>query len=459
MFNMGGPIKQGIMHGIREPKRDGGKMLLVGQHPKEFQDTSGREKHVAPLVYGAGSAIARAIPAAYRGFKAAKYFEPGKISAWGKLKNILSPSGRFRGTTATMKKGTEYFGKTKKSKQALKKLRKEDPEIAGPFQQVSMTEGKPLGILKALRDPTRFGQAIGENPLTAAAIGYGALGVPRNVPDILSKGADVAKWGGRKIRDQIFGDLFKDPETPTGIEKPGGFSKAEIATKKTKTLTDEQRKDFAKSQRDARVQKYMDLMGYDKTRKNAAYDALIDAGRMVSERGTLDPKNITSELINPIVAATSKRFDKPEQIREAVGLMMSKADLEKEMYEAKPGQIMKNAQDLVKTGRYKMDEAIAIATKGSKGLVSDIQNAVGSNKVNASNWLPFLRATAAEHNEELSIVTEEMLKKEYGDDIKEHPTAMEIIEEREKTEVVPDGVYQIGQETIRIKGGKKTQIR
>ena len=51
MFNMGGPIKQGIMHGIREPKRDGGKMLLVGQHPKEFQDTSGREKHVAPLVW------------------------------------------------------------------------------------------------------------------------------------------------------------------------------------------------------------------------------------------------------------------------------------------------------------------------------------------------------------------------------------------------------------------------
>ena len=36
MFNMGGPIKQGVMHGIREPKKHGGKMLLVGQHPKEF---------------------------------------------------------------------------------------------------------------------------------------------------------------------------------------------------------------------------------------------------------------------------------------------------------------------------------------------------------------------------------------------------------------------------------------
>ena len=52
---------------------------------------------------------------------------------------------------------------------------------------------------------------------------------------------------------------------------------------------------------------------------------------MVSERGTLDPKNIGRELIDPIVATTSARFDKPEQIREAVGLMQTKADIQKEM--------------------------------------------------------------------------------------------------------------------------------
>jgi hypothetical protein len=46
---------------------------------------------------------------------------------------------------------------------------------------------------------------------------------------------------------------------------------------------------------------------------------LIDASKIVSDRGTLDRKNITGELINPIIQATSKRLDKPEQIREAVG--------------------------------------------------------------------------------------------------------------------------------------------
>jgi len=88
-------------------------------------------------------------------------------------------------------------------------------------------------------------------------------------------------------------------------------------------------------------------MGYDRSKKTAIGDALIDASKIVSDRGTLDRKNITRDLINPIIQATSKRFDKPEQIREAVGLMMTKADLEKEMYQSKPGTQLKAAQDYV----------------------------------------------------------------------------------------------------------------
>ena len=43
----------------------------------------------------------------------------------------------------------------------------------------------------------------------------------------------------------------------------------------------------AKADKEKRINDLLDTMGYDKARKNAAYDALIDAGRMVSERGTL----------------------------------------------------------------------------------------------------------------------------------------------------------------------------
>ena len=108
MFRYGGPIKQGVMNGIREPKKNGGKMLLVGQHPKEFRASDGREKHVLPLVYYGGMAALRAL--APRALAAgAKRFGKGLMTSPGagtgvfskgltkmqRLKNLL-PSQRFR---------------------------------------------------------------------------------------------------------------------------------------------------------------------------------------------------------------------------------------------------------------------------------------------------------------------------------------------------------------------------
>ena len=66
-------------------------------------------------------------------------------------------------------------------------------------------------------------------------------------------------------------------------------------------------------------------------RRQRSQMLLIDASKIVGDRGTLDRKNITQELINPIIQATSKRLDKPDQIREAVGLMATKAEIEKDL--------------------------------------------------------------------------------------------------------------------------------
>ena len=43
MFNMGGPIKQGVMHGIREPYAHGTRAALVGN--PVYPQTGGREHH------------------------------------------------------------------------------------------------------------------------------------------------------------------------------------------------------------------------------------------------------------------------------------------------------------------------------------------------------------------------------------------------------------------------------
>ena len=190
-----------------------------------------------------------------------------------------------------------------------------------------------------------------ENPAWATAGGAAALTGPNlaiNVVPPIAKGVGSAL--GAYVDAVLPGDQSKwfTSEKIAEDLKPivkGGAGGAGIDTKDTSTA--ESRAAFANKQRQDRVNKYLDMMGYDRSKKTAIGDALIDASKIVSDRGTLDRKNITRDLINPIIQATSKRFDKPEQIREAVGLMMTKADLEKEMYQSKPGTQLKAAQDYV----------------------------------------------------------------------------------------------------------------
>ena len=207
----------------------------------------------------------------------------------------------------------------------------------------------------------------------------------------------------------------------------------------------------------SRAGKYLDLMGYDRSKKMAIADALIDASKIVGERGTLDPKNITQELINPIIQATSKRLDKPGQIREAVGLMMTKAGLEKEMYEAKPGTVLKNLQDMVKSGQYTEKEAWAIATKEPRGPSDVITSHMASKRgsLDAGDLAIIMRDYGAKNDIPVGVMTKTDIIKEYGEGLKEYPSAMEIITDKKITDY---GIYVIGKEVIQITGGKPLQL-
>ena len=55
MFRYGGPIKEGIMHGVRSNYAGGRRAALVGD--PNYPRTDGREHHVAPVVYGAGAGL------------------------------------------------------------------------------------------------------------------------------------------------------------------------------------------------------------------------------------------------------------------------------------------------------------------------------------------------------------------------------------------------------------------
>jgi len=215
----------------------------------------------------------------------------------------------------------------KVGKKAWKKLRKTDPNIGGPFQEVTMNPAKfnPnwLG-----RDPTV--QLVGgaaKSIFNPTVGGWAAKGARLAAsPTVIIGGLYFAngRWFNKKGEEL-------DPKSTEVVKAKAGSKDYGPHTKGAPTMTASMIEAKAKADKEKRINALLDTMGYDKARKNAAYDALIDAGRMVSERGTLETKNIGRELIDPIVAATSARFDKPEQIREAVGLMQVKADIQKEM--------------------------------------------------------------------------------------------------------------------------------
>jgi len=389
MFNMGGPIKQGVMNGIREPKKNGGKMLLVGQHPKEFRDKSGREKHWWPLIAGIGSAAMRFGPAAYRGYKASRYMQP-----WSK-------------NLGWAKRAREMFLPRK--------------SLSAPMAKGAEKAGFGFGSFAATNPGTTFALASG-----VPQAGYGAAKLAKEAPG----GAwSVAKRYADAVIPGDQSRWWKDKEPPAGVPLNPNLQKllsaAAPVIKEEKKLSEAERKAFANKQREERVQKYLDLMGYDRSKKTAIADALIDASKIVGDRGSLDPKNITQELINPIIQATSKRLDKPDQIREAVGLMATKAEIEKDL--------SAETDALAKTKTVKQIEVLNRQLE--QGFESDIRNLLLTARTppNKAQLEQYARLTADKYGETFTKVEGE------GD-------------------ISGDGIYMVEGTLVRVTDGKPKRI-
>jgi len=305
---MGGPIKQGIMTGIREPYKHGGQAALVGNpvYPK----TGGREHHMAAKVaqVAAPRIIPKVMPHIKRGLETFKNW-------FGKTVPVTRTVPRH-GPPQNIPGGNIYSKGYPGGKITGKSIGPGSVEVTeqifkpgGPLRYLQASpEGKAV---KWLWDGKGWVAKAAAMPFKSPLVAVGL---------IYTGGKWVWPDGTPATKDEI-----------KEIKKSGGDKDYGPHTKGKLTITQEQRDAKAKADKEKRINELLDTMGYDKARKNAAYDALIDAGRMVSERGSLRTKDIGRELIDPIVAATSARFDKPEQIREAVGLMKVKADIAQQM--------------------------------------------------------------------------------------------------------------------------------
>ena len=387
MFNMGGPIKQGIMHGIREPHAGGGRAAALVGNPV-YPRTGGREHHSYTIPLSIGwTALQRML-----GGAALKKVSQKAVGSAG-LGEMAKKS--LAGAAGTGTKTASGTGITAAAPGFWKSAWQQDPMVRSA-----------KWLYNAIKSPTAKG--IGQKVAKTVVSPTGLL-------------------GGAWLGSSFLGGDKEDVGPPTGINKPGGFPGAIV--KEKKELSDAQKKAFANKQRNERVQKYMDMMGYDRSKKTAIADALIDASKIVGDRGTLDKKNITQELINPIIQATSRRLDKPDQIREAVGLMATKAEIEKDL---------SKETDALKTRLTELQiEGAENALKQSASFEGCLSKFISDRKgkVDKVTLERISRLLANEHKEPFTKVTEE-------------------------TDVsgLKDGIYMSGSKIIRMTGGVSKQI-
>ena len=328
MFRYGGPIKEGVMHGIREPKKNGGSMraALVG-NPMFPVGPDGRAQHNKALQY-IGSKVPFLAKTYNRGLANLKKI-PGYLqSKMGK--NVTTGSGTTTvggKVVQTAGSGTKYV-----------------PSYLGRDPLVKLVGG----TYRLATDPRAKG--VGKKVVDAATSPTGILTIG-SFTDALPGGNPL--FGTRNVLGQKF-------DKETGIKTEGLFgrdlpAKAELekieADRIAKAEADEQARLKAlyevqnpeirepkKSEeeiRKERIQKYRDIMDIKGMNKNAAYDSLIAASQAVLGAEDLKGSLKDGSLINKIIGSTSKAFDKPSKTKDAIDTLILKGEIEKDISLAK----------------------------------------------------------------------------------------------------------------------------
>ena len=305
MFRYGGPIREGVMHGMRNNYRSG-QLVRPGPGRPGYQ---GEPFNYWKNLLGASK----------------KYFGPT-----GKIGKIIKTVRRAPQVVKGIPKNLQGIFVKKATTPGITSTGAGSAWMAGPAKYWGhLKKAKPLA--QNLWGKHRWKTAIGA-PIAAPYV----IDMAKKIP--FSKIGDLGKGYVEKWKD-VLGIESKPDDggdgtgTKTGT-KTGIGEGAQFKEDTAPIITAEMREKIAKDAQNKRLKSYLDMMGYDSAKKTAMSDALIDASALVqdasTEAGALKHAD-WGKLINRMIQTTSKRYDKPEQIREAVGLMATKAAIEKDL--------------------------------------------------------------------------------------------------------------------------------
>jgi len=347
MFRYGGPIKEGIMDGMKEKQA----INTVGS-PLAPKDETGRGGYAFPLIGAGLSAAARFLPAAYRGFKGARYVGPTDKG--------LTGMQRFRNLFPT-----QNFRSTIKPSVSIDKATGRVIDKGVPGQ---------LSIKEAFTNPQIIGRAIRENPLTA----FGVAGQVKNIPDIASGAVGLAADTGLAATNYLLGTDFKrgqkkdELKTTDGTGIKRGDKNKVVATPETGGTggkSDAEKQIINEDRIQENKNKYYKLMGIDKMNKEATYDSLIDASKIIQEKGgDLKGSIKDGSLQSSLISAISKNLDKSSNLKKQIDAAVLKAEIQKDINQTKPSAFAEQVQYI----RNNPNDPLAKKLSGMRSVADDL---------------------------------------------------------------------------------------
>ena len=401
MFRYGGPIKEGIMQGMRDgglANNEGPRRAALVGNPVYPKGPDGRTGHVIPFILGGLNALRIAAPAAIRGFKAARAFgaTPGKLGFFGRAKDL-----------ATIRPG---MGLPMASR----------PESLA-FRIGSFAKQNPILSLSApslTYDAARLGGPL----LGKAAKGVANFLVPGTALDpFKDKKPEEAKAGEGEV---------KVVDTIGAGEGTTGGSVVDDPAKK---------KEIDKDRIEATKKRYYELMGLDKMKADAAYDSLIDASKIVQQegadlKGAIKSGSLQTQLINAI----SKNLDKSADIKRQIDAAILKGEITKDIASADTTD-----KDLKKARIKQLERAEKNAS--ASGQIAAVRSEKGF--VPGGTTAAILRNDGIKYD---TVIQDKLIT----DFLEDNPTKTEADYIASLGIQLPDGRYVVGERLVEKKGNE-----
>ena len=440
MFRYGGPIKEGVMTGMKS------KPALVGD-PVYPKGSDGRSQYgygtaAAALFNTARATLGRGVsqtPGFFRnvmsGIKTPTTFTPATEGIMSKLpvfmQKYMLPSSRFRSSGSMIPMGGKNPG-----------------NLPVPYGSKVDATGK-LSYLQALKDPKKLGMAIRENPALA-------LSTPSLAYSTAEIGGPVVGSTLKGIANFLVPGTKFDPFGPDEPKVTGGDTKLERTNKITTVpnegtgavetpKTEAEKAKINEDRINETREKYYKLMGIDKMNKKAAYNSLIDASKIVSEEGGDLKGSIRSgNLQNRIISAISKNLDSSADLKKQINAAILKGEIEKDIKQSDPANAVLNELRLLQGKKLRKDlEGTSVAD-----MIAATSAKSGAGTVTSDIVTEFIRSKGTDA---LTLPDDKFQKWERNENNKGKD---EIDFFQENYSGLDDGVYVVNKRAVQKSGNQ-----